>query len=162
MRLPEIFRAMARFSPSAPSGHLPRRGRSACQKITFNRPRMCRGDHWSPVNLPQQRIFWNSFLTRQTGTGEQCSPLQEFFDSLTSLAEGGFSTRWGGFCFCPWGQKLHHLYYFLFILYYLKKAPVFHNASAFLFICFYPIFMSTGFEIPLTLPEPVYCHILCL
>ena len=27
VRLPEIFRAMARFSPSAPSGHLPRRGR---------------------------------------------------------------------------------------------------------------------------------------
>ena len=26
VRLPEIFRAMARFSPSAPSGHLPRRG----------------------------------------------------------------------------------------------------------------------------------------
>ena len=26
-RLPEVFRAMARFSPSAPSGHLPRRGR---------------------------------------------------------------------------------------------------------------------------------------
>jgi hypothetical protein len=44
---------------------------------------MCRGDHWSPVNLPQQRIFWDSLLTRQTGTGEQCSPLQEFFDSLT-------------------------------------------------------------------------------
>ena len=54
----------------------------ACQKITFNRPRMCRGDHWSPVNLPQQRIFRNDFLTKQTGTGEQCSPLQEFFDSL--------------------------------------------------------------------------------
>ena len=27
VRLPEILRAMARFSPSAPSGHLPRRGR---------------------------------------------------------------------------------------------------------------------------------------
>ena len=27
VRLPEIFRVMARFSPSAPSGHLPRRGR---------------------------------------------------------------------------------------------------------------------------------------
>ena len=27
VRLPEIFRAMARFSPSAPSGHRPRRGR---------------------------------------------------------------------------------------------------------------------------------------
>ena len=27
VRQPEIFRAMARFSPSAPTGHLPRRGR---------------------------------------------------------------------------------------------------------------------------------------
>ena len=35
------------------------------------------------VNLPQQRIFWDSLLTRQTGTGEHCSPLQEIFDSLT-------------------------------------------------------------------------------
>ena len=34
-------------------------------------------------DLPQQRIFWDSLLTRQTGTGEHCSPLQEFFDSLT-------------------------------------------------------------------------------
>ena len=40
-------------------------------------------------------------------------------------------TSAGGFCFCPWGQKLHHLYYFLFILYYLKKHPRFRNASAF-------------------------------
>ena len=42
---------------------------------------MCRGEHWLPVNLPQQRIFWDSLLTRQTGTGEQCSPLQAFFGS---------------------------------------------------------------------------------
>ena len=34
-------------------------------------------------------------------------------------------TSAGGFCFCPLGQKLHHLYYFLFILYYLKKHPCF-------------------------------------
>ena len=47
-----------------------------------------RGDHWSSANLPQQRIFWDSFLTRQTGAGEQCSPLQEFFDSLK------FCTDW--------------------------------------------------------------------
>ena len=40
-----------------------------------------RGDHWSPVNLPPQRIFRDGFLARQTGTGEQCSPLQAFFDS---------------------------------------------------------------------------------
>ena len=39
---------------------------------------VCRGDHRSPVNLPPQRIFRDSFLVRQAGTGEQCSPLQEF------------------------------------------------------------------------------------
>ena len=44
---------------------------------------MCRGDHWSPVNLPPQRIFRDSFLVRQAGMGEQCSPLQMFFDSLS-------------------------------------------------------------------------------
>ena len=44
---------------------------------------VCRGDHWSPVNLPPQRIFRGSFLVRQAGTGEQCSPLQIFFDSLS-------------------------------------------------------------------------------
>ena len=32
---------------------------------------MCRGDHWSPASLPPQRIFRDSFLARQTGTGEQ-------------------------------------------------------------------------------------------
>ena len=44
---------------------------------------MCRGDHWSPVNLPPQRIFRDSFLVRQAGRGEQCSPLQMLFDSLS-------------------------------------------------------------------------------
>ena len=39
---------------------------------------VCRGDHWSPANLPPQRIFRVSCLVRQAGTGEQCSPLQEF------------------------------------------------------------------------------------
>ena len=53
------------------------------KKIVFLPYCMCRGDHLSPVNLLQQRIFWESLLTRQTGTGEQCSPLLEFFDSLT-------------------------------------------------------------------------------
>ena len=55
---------------------------SDCQKIAFLPYCVCRGDHWSPANLPQQRIFPGGLLTRQTGTGEQCSPLQEFFDSL--------------------------------------------------------------------------------
>ena len=53
-----------------------------CQKNAFLPYCVCRGDHWSPANLPQQRLFWGGLLTRQTGTGEQCSPLQAFFDSL--------------------------------------------------------------------------------
>ena len=48
---------------------------------------VCRGDHWSPANLPQQRIFRDSFFARQTGTGEQCSPLQAFFDSLIPILQ---------------------------------------------------------------------------
>ena len=39
---------------------------------------VCRGDHWSPANLPPQRIFRDRCLVRQAGTGEQCSPLQKF------------------------------------------------------------------------------------
>ena len=31
--------------------------------------------------MPPQRIFRDGFLARQTGTGEQCSPLQAFFGS---------------------------------------------------------------------------------
>ena len=56
-----------------------------CQKIAFLPYCVCRGDHWSPANLPQQRIFPGGLLTRQTGTGEHCSPLQEFFDSLRRI-----------------------------------------------------------------------------
>ena len=70
-----------------PSGRLRRpppfdKGGSACQKTSTLLYRECRGDHWSPASLAQQRAFRDGFLTRHTGTGEQCSPLQEFFDSL--------------------------------------------------------------------------------
>ena len=54
----------------------------ACRKTSALPYRECRGDHWSPASLAQQRAFRDGFLTRHTGTGEQCSPLQEFFDSL--------------------------------------------------------------------------------
>ena len=30
---------------------------------------VCRGDHWSPVNLPRQHIFRDSFLTTHRLTG---------------------------------------------------------------------------------------------
>lgn len=32
---------------------------------------MCRGDHWSPVNLPRQHIFRDSFLTTHRLTGNK-------------------------------------------------------------------------------------------
>ena len=51
-------------------------------KIAFSPYCVCRGDHWSPASLPPQRIFRDSFLARQTGTGEQCSPLQKFFSTV--------------------------------------------------------------------------------
>ncbi len=58
------------------------KGRPDCRKIASLPYCVCRGDHWSPVSLPPQRNFRDSFHTRQTGTGEQCSPLQERFDTL--------------------------------------------------------------------------------
>ena len=58
------------------------KGGTACQKTSPLLYRECRGDHWSPASLAQQRAFRDGFLARHTGTGEQCSPLQEFFDSL--------------------------------------------------------------------------------
>ena len=56
--------------------------KTACQKTLTLLYRECRGDHWSPASLAQQRAFRDGFLTRHTGRGEQCSPLQEFFGSL--------------------------------------------------------------------------------
>ena len=61
----------------------PARPMSKARSVGAERTRVlpccvCRGDHWSPANLPPQRIFRDSCLVRQAGTGEQCSPLQEF------------------------------------------------------------------------------------
>ena len=47
---------------------------------------MCMGGHWPPADLAQQRIFREGFFHRQTGTGEQCSPLQAFFDAASSVS----------------------------------------------------------------------------
>ena len=51
VRLPEIFRAMARFSPSAPSGHLPRRGRF------FDSLRFFCASHKKIPHRPEQRTM---------------------------------------------------------------------------------------------------------
>ena len=60
------------------------------------------------------------------------------------------------------GGKNSTIFIIFYLFFIIKKAPAFPQRECFSFTCFYPIFISTGFEIPLTLPEPVYCHILCL
>ena len=76
-------RKTARASTARPYNALFRQAETVCQKTSALPYRECRGDHWSPASLAQQRAFRDGFLTRHTGTGEQCSPLQEFFDSLS-------------------------------------------------------------------------------
>ena len=39
---------------------------------------MCRGDHWSPVNLPQQRIFRDSFLQGKRARASNARPYKSF------------------------------------------------------------------------------------
>ena len=39
---------------------------------------MCRGDHWSPVNLPQQRIFRDSFLQGKRAQASNARPYKSF------------------------------------------------------------------------------------
>ena len=64
VRPPEIFRAMARFSPSAPTFSI---RQSRCFLTYW-------GDHWSPVNLPQQRIFRDSFLQGKRARASNARP----------------------------------------------------------------------------------------
>ena len=74
---------------------------------------MCRGDHGSPANLAQHRVFCGRFLTRQTGTGEQCSPLQELFDKPQPPLHSFV---------CAFGTNstLFIIYYLLSIIFYLN------------------------------------------
>ena len=88
-------------------GELRTVGATACQKITFLVYGMCRGDHWSPANLAQHRVFRGCFLTRQAGTGEQCSPLQNFF---VSCPKKGFFYKLGTHSCVPWGLPVRLRY----------------------------------------------------
>ena len=47
---------------------------------------VCRGDHWSPANLPQQRIFRDSFLQGKRARASNARPYKSF------------STVWGEHC----------------------------------------------------------------
>ena len=39
---------------------------------------VCRGDHWSPANLPQQRIFRDSFLQGKRARASNARPYKRF------------------------------------------------------------------------------------
>ncbi len=42
---------------------------------------VCRGDHWSPANLPQQRIFRDSFLQGKRARASNARPYKSFRQS---------------------------------------------------------------------------------
>ena len=47
---------------------------SDCQKNVFLPCCVCRGDHWSPASLPQQRIFRDSFLQGKWARASNARP----------------------------------------------------------------------------------------
>ena len=47
---------------------------SDCQKNVFLPCCVCRGDHWSPASLPQQRIFRDSFLQGKRARASNARP----------------------------------------------------------------------------------------
>ena len=49
-----------------------------CQKIAFLPYCVCRGDHWSPANLPQKRIFRDSFLQGKWARASNARPYKSF------------------------------------------------------------------------------------
>ena len=53
-------------------------GSPGCQKIAFLPYCVCRGDHWSPANLPQQRIFRDSFLQGKRARASNARPYKSF------------------------------------------------------------------------------------
>ena len=48
------------------------------KKIAFLPFCVCRGDHWSPVSLPQQRIFRESFLQGKRARASNARPYKRF------------------------------------------------------------------------------------
>ena len=80
VRLPEIFRAMARFSPSAPSGHLPRRGRF------FDTLGFPQGGKLSPKVTDEGQTFRGSPLAGNSGTA---APHPSVVGATDTFPQGG-------------------------------------------------------------------------
>ena len=43
---------------------------------------MCRGDHWSPADLAQKRVFRGSYFIDKRARASNARPTKRFFDSL--------------------------------------------------------------------------------
>ena len=56
---------------------------------------MCRGDHWSPADLTQQRFFRGNYLTDKRARASNARPNKSFFDSLkyTSCSRHQWRTK---------------------------------------------------------------------
>ena len=48
----------------------------------------CRGDHWSPANLPQQRIFRDSFLQGKRARASNARPYKSFSTARQCTGNG--------------------------------------------------------------------------
>ena len=54
------------------------RGRAGYKKAPALSYRECRGDHWSPANLTQQRIFRDSFLQGKRARASNARPYRVY------------------------------------------------------------------------------------
>ena len=59
--------------------------RAACRKTSTLLYRECRGDHWSPANLAQQRSFGKASHKANGHGRAMLAPTMRFFDSLPQL-----------------------------------------------------------------------------
>ena len=57
---------------------------SDCQKNVFLPCCVCRGDHWSPASLPQQRIFRDSFLQGKRARASNARPYKSVSTSVAA------------------------------------------------------------------------------
>ena len=48
---------------------------------------MCRGDHWSPANLVQQRVFQESIFTEKRARASMLAPTRVFGSLIVAVAD---------------------------------------------------------------------------
>ncbi len=89
-----------------PSGRLRRpppfdKGGSACQKTSTLLYRECRGDHWSPASLAQQRSFGKASHKANGHGRAMLAPTGVFRHAAPPFDKGGFYLLWINFLSSP-------------------------------------------------------------